>query len=100
MSTYGGEQQQPVYIERTNGLAIAGLVISILGIMSGGVLSPIGLILSLVALGKPVGKGIAWAGVIIGFIGTCGWEAWMDRRGRGDPRDGLRHPRHRPAQPP
>ena len=77
MSTYGN-QPQPVYVEQSNGLAVAGLVISILGLLISGILSPIGLVLSLVALGKPVGKGIAWAGIILGLVGTCGWGlVWL-----------------------
>jgi len=77
MDTYGS-QPQPVYVDRTNGLAIAGLVLSVLGLFVSGILSPIGLILSLIALGKPVGKGVAWAGIIVGVLGLCGWAiAWI-----------------------
>ena len=55
----------------TNGLAIAGFVCSLLGIFgSCGLLSPIGLILSLVAIGREP-RGFAIAGVVIGALGTC-----------------------------
>ncbi len=55
----------------TNGLAIAGFVCSVLGVLgSCGLLSPIGLILSLVAVGKEP-KGFAIAGIVIGALGTC-----------------------------
>jgi hypothetical protein len=55
----------------TNGLAIAGFVCSIAGLVTGGLLSPIGLIVSLVALGRQP-RGFAIAGVILGAAGTCG----------------------------
>lgn len=55
----------------SNGLGIAGFVISLVGLCSGGLLSPIGLIISLVALGKEP-KGLAIAGVVIGALGSCG----------------------------
>lgn len=54
----------------TNGLAIAGFICALLGLESGGVLSPVGLILSLVALGREP-RGFAIAGVILGLLGTC-----------------------------
>jgi hypothetical protein len=55
----------------TNNLAIAGFVVSLLGIFgSCGLLSPIGLILSLAALGREP-RGFAIAGTIIGALGTC-----------------------------
>ncbi|MHC4429155.1 MAG: DUF4190 domain-containing protein [Planctomycetota bacterium] len=59
---------------RTNGLAIAGFVVSLLGLIgTAGLLCPIGLILSLIALGRgPSGRGFAVAGVILGAFGTCG----------------------------
>jgi len=57
--------------EQTNNLAIAGFICSVLGILGTcGLLSPIGLILSLVALGKEP-KGFAIAGTVIGALGTC-----------------------------
>lgn len=55
----------------TNSLGVAGFVISIVGLCVGGLLSPVGLVLSLVALGKQP-RGFAVAGVIIGAIGSCG----------------------------
>jgi hypothetical protein len=55
----------------TNGLGIAGFVLSLVGLCSGGILSPIGLIISLVALGKRP-KGLAIAGVVLGAVGSCG----------------------------
>ena len=55
----------------TNGLGIAGFVCALLGIFgSCGLLSPIGLILSLVAVGRQP-RGFAIAGIVIGSVGTC-----------------------------
>ncbi len=64
-------QPAPVNVKQDNGLAVAGFVCSVLGLFTG-VLSPIGLILSLVALGRPGGRGFAVAGIILGLIGSCG----------------------------
>ena len=72
---------EPLYApaQPTNGLAIAGFVCSLVGLFAtGGLLCPIGLILSLIALGKPFGRGWAIAGIVIGLIGSCGWLAlWV-----------------------
>lgn len=60
--------------QQTNSLAIAGFVCSLAGLVSGGhLLSPIGLILSLVALKREGGRSWAIAGIIIGVLGICGW---------------------------
>ncbi len=55
----------------TNGLGLAGFICSLAGLFTGGLLCPVGLIMSLVALGRQP-KGYAIAGVILGLIGTCG----------------------------
>lgn len=55
------EFQQP----RSNTLGLVGFILSFC-------LSPIGLILSLIGLGKPP-RGFAIAGVVIGLLGTCLW---------------------------
>ncbi len=57
--------------EGANGLGIAGFVISLVGLCSGGLLSPIGLILSIIALRREP-RGLAIAGVVIGALGSCG----------------------------
>jgi hypothetical protein len=56
-----------------NTLGIAGFICSLLGLLTGGhLLSPIGLILSIVGLAyRP--RGWAIAGLILGLLGTCGW---------------------------
>ncbi len=57
----------------SNGLAIAAFVISLVGLLAtGGLLSPVGLILGLVALGRPAGRGFAIAAIILGLLGSCG----------------------------
>ncbi len=56
----------------TNGLGLAGFIVSLVGLCSGGALSPIGLILSFVALFR-VPRGFAIAGFVIGLAGTL----WM-----------------------
>jgi hypothetical protein len=63
-------QFQPARTD-TNPLGVAGFVISIVGLCVGGLLSPVGLVLSLIALGKQP-RGFAIAGTIIGAIGSCG----------------------------
>lgn len=62
---------RPPVDARTNGLGIAGFVISLVGLCSGGMLSPIGLILSAVAVAWPP-RGFAIAGIVLGAIGSCG----------------------------
>ncbi len=57
---------------QSNGLGLAGFICSLVGlVLTGGLLCPIGLILSLAAIGKQP-RGFAIAGLIIGLIGTCG----------------------------
>lgn len=56
----------------SNGLGLAGFITSLVGIaVTGGVLCPVGLILSLIALSKPP-RGFAVAGVVLGALGSCG----------------------------
>jgi len=66
--------QQPnvVYVRPpSNGLGLAGFIISLVGWVSCGILCPIGLILSLLGLAKQP-RGFALAGVILGGLG-CIW---------------------------
>jgi hypothetical protein len=70
---------------QSNGMAVASLVLGILSILFvwipfiglvSWVLAPIGLVLGLVALNKPFGRGLAIAGSIcsgIGLLGCIGW---------------------------
>jgi hypothetical protein len=57
---------------QSNTLGLAGFITSLVGlVVTGGVLCPVGLILSLIALSKP-SRGFAVAGVVLGAIGSCG----------------------------
>ena len=70
MSQYAFDPYAPA--RPTNGLGIAGFVCSLVGLLlTGGLLSPVGLVLSLVALGRRP-RGFAVAGVILGALGSCG----------------------------
>jgi len=59
--------------EDSNGLGLAGFIVSLVGlVMCGGLICPIGMIMSLIALGKRP-KGFAIAGVVLGVIGSLGF---------------------------
>jgi hypothetical protein len=69
-----------------NGMAVASLVLGILSIlfvwiplvgMISWVLSTVGLVLGLVALSKPFGRGMAIAGSICSGIGLLGCISWL-----------------------
>jgi hypothetical protein len=53
----------------SNNMGLAGFITSLLGVLSCGVLSPIGLLLSLIGLTKQP-RGFAIAGTILGLIGS------------------------------
>ena len=53
----------------SNGMGIAGFVVSLVGILTCGVLCPLGLIFSLVGLGRQP-RGLAIAGTVIGGLGS------------------------------
>ena len=60
-------------VRRSNVLGIIGFVCALVGLFSGGhILSPLGLILSLIALGDRPRAFAVW-GAILGLLGTCGW---------------------------
>jgi hypothetical protein len=61
----------PRSAEQTNGLGLAGFIVSLVGLISCGLISPIGLIMSLFAL-KREPKSFAIAGVVLGALGSCG----------------------------
>ncbi len=65
----GGVSTQVVVVQQTNGIGLAGFIVSLVGVASCGALAPIGLILSLIGLGKQP-RGFAIAGTIIGGLGT------------------------------
>lgn len=71
---------------QSNGLAVASLVLGILSILFvwipfiglvSWILAPIGLVLGLVALNKPYGRGMAIAGSICSAIGLLGCIGWV-----------------------
>lgn len=55
-----------------NGMAVAGFVCSLLGLISCGILSPIGLIISWIAQAKQKSS-LGLAGLVMGIIGSL----WM-----------------------
>jgi len=65
------QQPQPQYGQpESNGLGLAGFIVSLVGLLvCGGLLSPIGLIMSLFAIRKEP-KGFAIAGIVLGIIGS------------------------------
>ena len=58
-------------VQERNGLGLAGFICSLVGLFTGGLLCPIGLLISLIALGRRP-RGFAIAGVIVGLLGSCG----------------------------
>ena len=54
---------------QSSGLAIAGLILSVLGFCTCGIAALPGVICSAIALGKPVGRGIAVTGLVVGLLG-------------------------------
>lgn len=74
MTTTPSSQRTLMTANPTNGMAVAGFVCSLLGLFTAGnLLSPIGLILSAVALGRPGNRALAGWGVALGILGLCGW---------------------------
>ncbi|QQE12714.1 DUF4190 domain-containing protein [Planctomycetota bacterium] len=63
-------QGQPtIQASESNGLGTAGFIVSLAGFFTAGILCPIGLIMSLIALrGNP--KGFAVAGTVVGAVGS------------------------------
>lgn len=60
----------------SNGLGLAGFIVSLVGLVGTcGLLSPIGLVLSLIGLGKQP-RGFAIAGAVIGAVGSL-WVAGL-----------------------
>ncbi|MEL7472030.1 MAG: hypothetical protein AAGK04_01830 [Planctomycetota bacterium] len=57
---------------QSNTLGLVGFILSIVGLLSAGCLSPLGLLLSLIGLFKEP-RGFAIAGLILGLIGSAGF---------------------------
>ncbi|WP_432800131.1 hypothetical protein [Poriferisphaera sp. WC338] len=64
-------QQPQVHIHKheTNSLGTAGLIVSIVGLVFGGILCPIGFLMSLIAVFKKP-RGMAIGGLVIGGLGS------------------------------
>ncbi len=60
------------YDRPTNGMGLAGFIVSLVGLFTGGCLSPIGLVLSIVGLLKEP-RGFAVAGLVISLLAVLGW---------------------------
>ena len=58
----------PAEADPTNALGLAGFVCSLIGVVTCGLLAPLGLLLSLFGLTRPP-RGLAAAGTVIGFLG-------------------------------
>jgi hypothetical protein len=79
----------------TNGLGLAGFIVSLVGLVPCGLGCPAGLVVSLLALRKEP-RGFAIAGAVIGAIGSllavvlgvCAYVAYVNLRGTG----GMRPP--------
>lgn len=72
-------QQSPQYQPappRSNGLGIAAFIVSLVAIFTGGILSPIALLLALIALFRRP-RGFAFAGFILGGLGTLFLVVWL-----------------------
>lgn len=59
-----------------NGLGIAGFIVSLVAIPTGGILSPIALFLSFIALFRRP-RGFAFAGFVLGLLGTVVLALWL-----------------------
>jgi hypothetical protein len=69
-SNYPTRAAVPAPIRSENGLGVAGFIISVLAVLTCGLLSPIGLLVSMAGLLRRP-RGFATAGVILGAIGTA-----------------------------
>lgn len=67
--------RDPRFREPTNGLGIAGFVTSLIGFLSCGLFSPIGAVLSLIAIFKRP-RHFAAIGLALGIVGS-GWLFWI-----------------------
>ncbi len=73
MQTYSDTQSLAIPIRETNGLGAVGLVVSLVGlVVPTGVVSLLGLLISLVALSRAP-RGFAAAGVFFGLLGAAFW---------------------------
>jgi hypothetical protein len=71
MTANAAQGAQPVAAPSENGLGIAGFILSLIGLLSCGLLSPLGLVFSFAGMFKRP-RGLAIAGLILGLVG-CLW---------------------------
>ncbi len=62
-------EYQPPAVKQSNGMGLAGFIVSLLGVISCGLLGPVGLILSIIGMRKEP-RGFAIAGLVLGIIGS------------------------------
>ena len=63
-------QGPPIIIQQeSNGLGTAGFIVSLIGFLTCGFISPLGLLFSIIGLFKNP-KGLAIAGTVLGLIGS------------------------------
>ena len=60
----------------TNTMGLVGFILAVVGVFSGGCLSIIGLVFSLIGLGKEP-RGFAIAGVVISLVSLLGWVIFI-----------------------
>ncbi|WP_018653056.1 DUF4190 domain-containing protein [Actinomadura flavalba] len=91
-SPYAGGQQQPYYQQPqqgygaaggrgTNPLAIGSLVAGVVGLFTCGIISIVAVVLGHLGLGQinksgQGGRGMAIAGLILGYLALIGWVIW------------------------
>ena len=68
-------QHVTIHAAPSNGLGVAGFIVSLVGFLTCGLACPIGLLLSLPALAKRP-RGFAIAGSVLGFLGTAVLALW------------------------
>ncbi len=69
MTANAAQSTQPVAAPSENGLGIAGFILSLVGLLSCGLLSPLGLIFSFAGMFRRP-RGLAIAGLVLGLVGS------------------------------
>ncbi|GAB4521092.1 MAG: hypothetical protein Tsb0013_24510 [Phycisphaerales bacterium] len=72
MHDANGAYPEPHAAPPSNGLGLAGFILSLVGLLSCGLLTPLGVLFSLIGLRREP-RGFAIAGTVIGLVGLCGW---------------------------
>ena len=69
MTANAAQSTQPVAAPSENGLGIAGFILSLIGLVSCGLLSPLGLVFSFAGMFRRP-RGLAIAGLVLGLLGS------------------------------